>query len=123
MTRLERMIMPEDKPRGTDRAGRRNKRMLSPSEKYEVWLQLVRQEMTMAEAAAQWQVDRSTIMRIRTVAKEGALAALAASKPGVKSRERDYELEAVKAENARLSEAVKEMAVKLTLVEGKGGWG
>jgi transposase len=117
------MIMPEEKPRGTDRAGRRSKRMLSPSEKYEIWLQLVRGEVTMAEAAVAWQVDRSTIMRIRTVAKEGALPALAASKPGVKSRERDYELEAVKAENARLAEAVKEMAVKLTLVEGKGGWG
>lgn len=34
---------------------------------------------------------------METVVKEGALAALAASKPGVKSRERDYELEAVKA--------------------------
>jgi transposase len=115
--------MTEDKPRGTDRAGRRSKRMLSASEKYEVWLQLVRQEVTMAEAAANWQVDRSTIMRIRTVAKEGALAALAASKPGVKARERDFELEAVKAENARLAEAVKQMAVKLTLIEGKDGWG
>jgi len=123
MTRLERMIMPEDRPRGTDRAGRRSKRMLSPSQKYEIWLQLVRGEVTMAEAAASWQVDRSTIMRIRTVAKEGALAALAASRPGVKSQERDYELEAVKADNARLAEAVKQMAVKLTLVEGKDGWG
>lgn len=45
--------------------------MLSPSEKYEVWLQLVRQEVTMAEAAAQSQIDRSTIMRIRTVSMEG----------------------------------------------------
>ena len=61
-------------------------------------------------------------MRIRTVAKEGALAALAASKPGVQAVQRDYELEAAKAEIARLSEAVKQMAVKLTLVEGKGGW-
>ena len=68
--------------------------MLSPSQKYEIWLQLVRQEVTMAEAAAQWQVDRSTIMRIRTVAKDGALAALAASRPGVRGRERDAELEA-----------------------------
>jgi transposase len=117
------MIMPEEKPRGTDRAGRRSKRMLSPSEKYEIWLQLVRQEVTMAEAAVQWQVDRSTIMRIRTVAKEGALAALAASRPGMRSRERDWELEALKADNARLAEAVKQMAIRLTLVEGKDGWG
>lgn len=109
--------------RGTDRAGRRSKRFLSPSQKYEIWLQLVRQEVTMAEAAAQHQVDRSTIIRIRTVAKEGALQALAASKPGVKARERDYELEQAKAEIARLSETVTEMAVKLMLVEGKGGWG
>jgi transposase len=109
--------------RGTDRAGRRGKRFLSPSQKYEIWLQLVRQEVTIAEAAAQQQVDRSTIMRIRTVAKEGALAALAASKPGVQARERDYELESARAEVARLSEALKEMAVRLTLVEGKGGWG
>jgi transposase len=108
--------------RGTDRAGRRSKRFLSPSQKYEIWLRLVRREVTIAEAAAAQQVDRSTIMRIRTVAKEGALAALAASKPGVQAKERDYELELAKAEVARLSEALKEMAVKLMLVEGKGGW-
>jgi transposase len=117
------MVSMAEQTRGVDRAGRRSKRFLSPSEKYEIWLQLIRQEVTMAEAAEQWQVDRSTIMRIRTVAKEGALAALAASRPGIKSRERDYELEAAKAENARLSEALKEMAVRLTLVEGKGRWG
>ena len=55
---------------------------------YEIWLQLVRQAVTIAEAAAAQQVDRSTIMRIRTVAKEGALAALAASKPGVQRQGR-----------------------------------
>ncbi len=110
-----------DSEQGTERGGRRKKRLISPSQKYEIWLQLVRQEVTIAEAAAAQHVDRS-IMRIRTVAKEGALAALAASRPGVKGRERDYELEASRAEVARLSEALKEMAVKLTLVEGKGGW-
>ena len=46
-------------------------------------------------------------MRIKQVAKEGALAALAASKPGVAARQRDYELEAAKAEIARLSEALQ----------------
>lgn len=105
------------------RGRRPGKRLLSPSQKYEIWLQLVRQEVTIAEAATAQQVDRSTILRIRTVAKEGALAALAASKPGVQGRTRDYELEAAQAEVARRGEALKEMAVKLTLVEGKGGWG
>jgi hypothetical protein len=118
-----------DSDRGTDRAGRRAKRFLSVTQKYEIWLQLVRQEVTIAEAeaeaeaATEHRVDRSTIMRIRVVAKEGALAALAASKPGVGAKDRDYELEAAKAEVARLSETVKEMAVRLMLVEGKGGWG
>jgi transposase-like protein len=116
------MSMP-DQPRGTDRAGRRSKRFLSPSQKYEIWLQLVRGETTLADAAAQWQVDRSTILRIRAVAKDGALAALAASRPGKKIRERDHELEQLKADNARLGEALKELAVRLTLVEGKDGWG
>jgi transposase len=109
--------------RGTDRAGRRAKRFLTPSQKYEIWLGLVRQEVTVAEAATQWEVDRSTVVRIRAVAKEGALAALAESRPGVKAAQRDWELEAARADNARLGEALKEMAVKLMLVEGKGRWG
>jgi len=112
-----------DPDRGTDRAGRRAKRFLTPLQKYEVFLQLVRQEVTMAEAADHWKVDRSTIMRIRTVAKEGALEALASSRPGSPSKERDLELEAARADAARLGEALKEMAVKLMLVEGKGRWG
>lgn len=109
--------------RGTDRAGRRSKRFLTPLQKYEIFLQLMRQEVTMIEAAEHWQVDRSTVMRIRTVAKEGALAALAQSRPGSPIKERDFELEAARADAARLGEALKEMAVKLMLVEGKGRWG
>lgn len=114
--------MSENQPVSGSRK-RRSKRLLSPSLKYQVWLQLVRQEATIAEVAAAQQVDRSTIMRIKQVAKDGALSALAASKPGVHGRQRDHELEAAKAEIARLSEACKELAVKLTLVEGKDGWG
>jgi transposase-like protein len=117
---VEDHLMMSDAQRGTDRAGRRAKRFLTPLQKYEIWLQLVRQEVTIAEAATQWEVDRSTVMRIRMVAKEGALAALAESRPGVKARERDWELEAARADNVRLGEALKEMAVKLMLVEGKG---
>jgi transposase-like protein len=109
--------------RGSDRLGRRAKRFLTPLQKYEIWLQLVRGETTIAEAADRYGVDRSTIMRLRTVAKDGALQALAESKPGVQQARRDLELEAAKAEAARLGEAVRELAVKLVLVEGKGRWG
>jgi transposase len=65
-------------------------------------------------------VDRSTIMRLREVAKQGALAALAESRPGVRSKEQDLELAQAKAEATRLGEALKELAVKLLLVEGNG---
>lgn len=100
---------------------RRSKTFLSPSAKYEIYLQLLRGETTIAQAASAAGVDRSTILRIRTVGKEAALAALAASKPGAGKSARDMELEAANAEIARLSEACKELAVKLVLVEGKGG--
>ena len=102
-----------DPTRGTDRGGRRAKKFLTPLQKYEVFLQLVRQEVTMMEAAEHWQVDRGVIMRIRTVAKEGALEALSNSRPGRRAKERDFELEAARADAARLGEALKEMAVKL----------
>ena len=102
---------------------RRAKKLLAPSVKYEIFLQLVRGETTINQAAEAAGVDRSTIMKLRQVAKEGAMAALSASKPGVGKTPRDVELEAANAEVARLSEAVKELAVKLTLLEGKGGSG
>lgn len=101
---------------------RRMKTILSPSAKYEIWLQLLRGEATIGQAATMAGVDRSTIIRLRQVARDGALAALAASRPGTPGKSvRDVELEEANAEIARLSEAVKELAVKLTLLEGKGG--
>src|SRR6266498_1745929 len=63
--------------RGTDRLGRRAKRFLTPLQKYEIWLQLVRGETTISEVADRFEVDRSTIMRLGTIAKDGALKALA----------------------------------------------
>jgi transposase-like protein len=96
-----------DSSRGTDRIGRRAKRFLTPLQKYEIWLQLLRGETTISEAADQWEVDRSTIMRLREVAKQGALAALAESRPGTRSKEQDLELAQAKAEAARLGEATR----------------
>jgi transposase len=112
-----------DPERGTDRAGRRAKRFLTPLQKYEVFLQLVRQEVTMAEAADHWQVDCSTIMRIRTVAKEGALEALAkvpAGQPRQRARPRAG---GGPGRCAAPGRGPQGDAVKLMLVEGKGRWG
>ncbi|MHB1582565.1 MAG: hypothetical protein ACYCU7_14930 [Acidimicrobiales bacterium] len=87
------------------------------------FLQLVRQEVTVIEAADHWQVDRGVIMRIRTVTKEGALEALSKSRPGRQEKERDMELLSARADAVRLGDALKETAVQLMLVEGKGRWG
>lgn len=81
----------DEQPRLSDRAGRRAKRFLTPSQKNEIRLQVVRGEVTMAQAAAAAGVDRSTVLRIRQVAKEGALAALAESRPGLRAGNRDAE--------------------------------
>lgn len=107
---------------GTDRAGRRRKRFLTPAQKYEIWVQLLRGETTIAAAADQAGVDRSTILKLRQVAKQGALDALAKSRPGVRADVPDPELVAARAEIARLSEALTEMGVRLMLVEGKRRW-
>ena len=102
--------------------GRRAKRFLSPSQKYEIWLALVRGELSTVEAADRAGVDRSTIVKLRQVGKQGALDAFVASRPGVRQRGPDPELAAAKAEIARLSEALKEMGVRLMLAEGKERW-
>lgn len=83
---------------------------------------MLRQATTIAQAADKAGVDRSTIMELREVAKKGALDASEASRPGVKPGGVDPELVDARAEVARLSEALKEMAVKLMLVERNGRW-
>ena len=102
--------------------GMKRKRFLAPQEKYEIWMQLVRGETTVGEAADRARVDRSTIAKLREVARQGALDALARSRPGRRDKQRDVEL-AVRAEIERLRTALAEMAVRLTLVEGKEPWG
>src|SRR5450755_2241120 len=89
----------DEEGRSRARAGRRRKRFLTPLQKYEIYLQVIRGEVTMAEAAASAGVDRTTVVRIRQVAKDGALAALAESRPGIKPGTRDVELDAAKAGN------------------------
>lgn len=103
--------------------GRKRKRFLAPQEKYEIWMQLLRGEVTVGEAADRAAVDRSTIAKIREVARQGALDALAQSRPGRPGKQRDIELEAARAETERLRAALAEMAVRLMLAEGKEPWG
>ena len=113
-----------DTSKPLERSGRRGRRrFLSPVQKYEAFVQVLTGEMTVAQCADHWGVDRSTIMRARDVAKRGALGALASSRPGARADGADPELVMARDEAARLGEALKEMAVKVTLLEGKERWG
>ena len=89
----------------------RKRRQLSPQEKWEVFLEVCSQQLSQADAARKWHVDVDTVIRIRQLAKDAALAAFAASKPGRMPSPEQAELEAALAENDRLSEALKELAV------------
>src|SRR5271166_4602935 len=94
--------------------GRRRPTSLSAETKWEIFLQVTAGEMSQAEAARKWQVDVSTVIGIRRAVKDAALAALA-RKPGRPGTQRDWQLEAARAEIALLTEAVKAQAIELAV--------
>ena len=112
-----------DPSKSRERSGRRRRRLLSPVQKYEAFVQVLTGEMTVAECADHWGVDRSTIMRAREVAKRGALDALASSRPGVRAEGVDPELVMARDEAARLGEALKGDGGQGHLVGGKRALG
>lgn len=100
----------------------RKRRVLSPETKWEIFLQVTTGEISQADAARKWQVDVSTIIGIRRTAKDASLAAFA-RKPGRPAKERNWELEAARAEIDQLTQAVTAQAIELAVVRGKSGWG
>ena len=98
----------------------RRRRALSAEEKYQIWQQLLTGELTQRQAAERWKVDPTTVMRIRKVGREGALAALAQSRPGRRDNNGAGAAEAAaRAEIERLEETVKEQAIELVALRGK----
>jgi len=99
------------------------RRRLSPSEKYEIFVQVLTGQATQREAADRAGVDRSTVVHICRVAKQGALDALSAApgRPGMSTQ--DAALAAARSEIDRLRATVAEQAVLLHLHEGKSPWG
>ena len=101
--------------------GRRRPKKLSAETKWEIYLQVTGAEITQADAARKWGVDVSTVISIRRTVKDAALTALA-RKPGRAATERNWELEAARAEIGQLTEAIKVQAIELAIVRGKSGW-
>ena len=101
---------------------RPRRRQLSPEEKWQVFLEVTTGELTQRDAARKWRVDVSTVIKLRKVAKDAAMAAFASSRPGRPASPVDVEAEQLRTENARLTEALKELAIELSLVRGKPRW-
>lgn len=97
---------------------------LGPSEKYEIFVNVLSGQATQREAADRFKVDRSTVVHVCRVAKQGALDALAASVPGRRAGKsaEQLRLEEAEAEIARLRATITEQAVELHLHQGKSRW-
>jgi len=106
----------------TEPKTRKGPKKLSAETKWEVFLAVTAGEVTQADAARKWGVDVSTVIGIRRTVKDAALAALART-PGRPAKERNWELEAARAEIGQLTEAVKSQAIELAVIRGKSGWG
>lgn len=60
---------------------RKRRRLLSPSEKYEMYVAVLTGQCTQREAAEKWRVDRSTVTTICRTAKQGARSAVGPARP------------------------------------------
>ena len=101
----------------------KKRRQLPPSEKYELWLSVLTGQATQREAAEQHRVDRSTVVSVCRTAKQCALDALAAAKPGRPGQSPEQaRLAEAEVEIARLRATVTEQAVALHLHQGKLRW-
>ena len=108
---------------GVAAGGRKAKRRLSASEKYEMWVSVLTGQATQREAAEKYKVDRSTVVSVCRTARQGALDALAAARPGRPGQTAEQvELAEAREEIARLRATVTEQAVALHLHEGKARW-
>ena len=101
---------------------RKSRRVLAPSQKYEMWVALLTGQAAQREAAEKYGVDRSTVVSVCRTAKEGALSALSArpGRPGLTAEQ--VELAEARAEIERLRATVTEQAVALHLHQGKARW-
>src|SRR3954452_18122935 len=103
---------------------RRPKRFLTAEQKYDLWQRMLTGQITTVAAAAEAGVDRSTIMTLRKTARDGAIAALQAARPGrpKQSRAEATEIAKLSAEVTRLQATIVEQAIELAALRGKAAW-
>ena len=104
---------------------RRPKRFLTAEQKYDLWVRMLTGQITSGAAVVEAGVDRTVISKIRSVARDGAIAALQASRPGKPARSKleASQIAGLQAEVARLEHTIVEQAIELAVLRGKTGWG
>ena len=98
---------------------------MTAEQKYDLWQRMLTGQITTVAAAAEAGVDRTTIMTLRKTARDGAIAALQASRPGRPKQNRAElsEIARLSAEIARLHDTIVEQAIELAALRGKAAWG
>ena len=104
---------------------RRAKRFLTAEQKYDLWVRMLTGQLTTIQAAAEAGVDRTTIATLKRVARDGAIAALEASRPGRRQHTaaENAELLGLRGEVDRLQCVIVEQAIELAALRGKAAWG
>ena len=98
---------------------RRARRQLSPEEKWEIFLEVTSQEISQARCRAEVRGRRERDHQVRGVGEGRGAGRVRLANPGRPASAEAVELELLRAENDRLSEALKELAVELTLHRGR----
>ena len=94
-------------------------RRLTPEQKYQIFLEAQRGDIPVAAVLRKWGIHSSDLTRIRAQVRQGALESLArGNRPGRPSQE-PPEVVALRAEKARVEEALKELAIENTLLRKK----
>lgn len=100
----------------------RQRKQLTAEEKYRIFLETQRADVLVAMVLRKWGIHSSDLMRIRAQVREGALESLARGHRKGRRPQESPEVAALKAEKARVEEALKELAIENTLLRKKGNW-
>ncbi len=95
------------------------RKKLTPEQKYQIFLETQRGDVQIAAVLRKWGIHSSDLTRIRAQVRQGALESLArGNRPGRPPQE-PPEVTGLKAEKARVEEALKELAIENTLLRKK----
>jgi transposase-like protein len=100
----------------------RKRRHLSAEEKYQIFLEASRGEVSVAEVLRKWAIHSSDLQRIRETVHQGALKEFGSRKsrkPWVSAQE----VAQLRAEKTRLEQTLIEQSVELMLLKKNGPGG